>query len=183
MIDVFVRTMAWQNPLRTGLATATEARWKMDPLACVRPLANFPIRLGRAHAERSAESDIYIFTDDDVLPVGRNWIARGLEAMLANPEYAICSTLSLIEGENLAKPPENAGSIYPMHAVGAPMWIRKGILSDLPEMTLNSECGVIDDYVKAKGFKEGLFNCHVTGMRHLHLGHGFSSTPGLDFGA
>ncbi len=59
------------------------------------------------------------------------------------------------------------------------MWIRKGIIQDdLPDFDLNLECGVIDQYVQAKGYKEGLIN----GLRHLHMGHGFSSTPGLDYG-
>ena len=86
--------------------------------------------------------------------------------------------VTLVEGENQAVPPPGAGLIYPMHWVGAPMWIRKGILTDLPGMTLNNECEQIHNYVLAKGFQEGL----ITGLRHLHLGHGFSSTPGLDFG-
>ena len=60
------------------------------------------------------------------------------------------------------------------------MFIRKGILKDdLPEMTLQSESAVLDDYVRKKGFKEGI----ISGLSHNHLGHGFSSTPGLDFGA
>jgi hypothetical protein len=177
-VDVFVRSQLEQNPLRAAFFEATRARWTMDRLAVLRVLRYKGIREGRQFAEEHASGEIYIYSDDDVVVVGHNWIERGLKVMLAHPEYAVASSLSLIEGENLAKPPAGAGDIYDMHAVGAPMWVRKGILTDLPEMTLNNECGKIDDYVKAKGFKEGL----ITGLRHSHLGHGFSSTPGLDFG-
>jgi hypothetical protein len=179
MIDVFIRTTSPdKNALRKAFVDATQARWEMDPLARISWIVNYGILEGRKFAEAHARSEIYLYTDDDCVVVGRNWIARGLAAMRSCPEYAVCSSLSLIEGENLAVPPPDAGKIYPMHAVGAPMWIRRGILTDLPEMTLNSESGVIDEYVKSKGFREGL----ITGLRHQHLGNGFSSTPGLDYG-
>ena len=95
--------------------------------------------------------------------------------MLAHPEYAICSSNSLLEGEAQ----KGQGVIFDCESVGAPMFIRKGILGDdLPEMTLRTECMVLHEYVKRKGFKEGI----LSELRHNHLGHGFSSTPGLDFG-
>jgi hypothetical protein len=178
MIDVFMRTTRNLNPLRRGFLEATIARWCMHPLVQLHSFVDYEIRRARRQAEKDAQSDPYIFTDDDVVIVGKNWIERGVEAMLANPEYAVCSSLSLIEGENQAVAPPGAGAIYPMHWVGAPMWIRKNILTDLPEMTLNNECEMIHNYVLAKGKKEGL----ITGLRHCHMGHGFSSTPGLDFG-
>jgi hypothetical protein len=59
------------------------------------------------------------------------------------------------------------------------MWIRKGILLELPEMDINGECGAIDQLVLTKGYKEGL----ISGIRHNHLGHGFSmSNPDFCFG-
>ena len=182
MIDVFVRVADYNlltpwGRLRQAFWVATQNRWKMEG---VKLIAFEPriITRDRKWAEYTAKTDPYIYTDDDVVIVGKNWIDRGLAAMLAHPEYAVCSSLSLVEGENQAVPPPGAGLIYPMHWVGAPMWIRKGILTDLPGMTLNNECEQIHNYVLAKGFQEGL----ITGLRHLHLGHGFSSTPGLDFG-
>lgn len=152
----------------------TLERWLLEGVKII-PLSDMGIREARKAAEELASSDPYIFTDDDVLIVGKDWVKRGVEAMLANPEYAVCSSLSLIEGENLAT---GTGTIYEMHAVGQPMFIRKGILSDLPEMTLDQECGIIHKYVLDKGFKEGLIN----GLRHNHLGHGFSSNPALHWG-
>ncbi len=173
MLDVFIRTTNVKSSLRTAMLDVTIARWRME--AHIEILRGYGIREGREWAERIAASDPYIFTDDDVLIVGKDWVKRGTEAMLAHPEYAVCSSLSLVEGENLAT---GTGTIYDMHAVGAPMWIRKGILTDLPEMTLDQECGVIHKYVLDKGYKEGLIN----GLRHNHLGHGFSSNPILHWG-
>src|SRR6202158_1349347 len=166
-VDVFIRSSRNLNPLRHALFDATRIRGEMHPLANLHVLLDNGIKAARIVAEGWSKSDPYIFTDDDVLPMGKRFLERGREIMLAHPEFAVCSTLSLIEGENLAK---GSGDIYEARAVGAPMWIRKGILTDLPEMDLNLECGKIDALVYAKGFKEGLFG---NGLRHLHLGHGF----------
>lgn len=128
------------------------------------------IREARLMAENLAMSDPYIFTDDDVLIVGKDWVKRAVNAMLANPVYGACSSLSLVEGENRAN---GEGEIYDMHMVGQPMIIRKGLMAEVPEMDLDNECGVIDSFLRSKGLKEGLVN----GLRHNHLGHGFSGTP------
>ena len=174
MIDVFVRTVSLQSELRLAFRHAAVARWEMEEV-CLRWLCDMGIRQGRQIAEEEATTDPYIVTDDDVLIVGKDWVKRGREAMLGNKEFAVCSSLSLIEGENLAT---GTGTIYDMHAVGAPMWIRKGVLKEFPEMDLNSECGVIHKMVLDLGYREGLIN----GLRHNHLGHGFSSNPALHWG-
>lgn len=161
------------------MRAATTERWKLESVN-VRFLNNWGIQEGRLHAEKEAQSDPYIVTDDDVLIVGKDWVKRAVDALLGSPEYGAVSSLSLIETENLAiAPPDTPkGSIYPMHAVGAPMVIRKGLMKDLPEMDLNSECGVIHKFLLDKGYKEGLVN----GLRHNHMGHGFSSNPALFWG-
>lgn len=178
-IEVFIRTMNYESKFRLALYEATYQRWLMEgEKVRIVTLRDIGIREGRMLAESSARSDPYIYADDDVLPHGKNWIETGTRALLDNPEYAIASTLSLIEGENAYRAPEGV-QIYDVHWVGAPMWIRKGILGpDLPEMTLGSECGVIDTYVRAKGYKEGL----IAGIRHLNMGHGFSTDPNQQWG-
>jgi hypothetical protein len=168
--DVFIRTSRNANPLRAAMYELCRTRWEIDPNVRVCLLRDQPIREGRLFADEWAKSDPYIITDDDVLIVGKDWVKRGLEAMLANPEYGVCSTLSLVEGENEAK---GSGVIYPMHAVGQPMWIRKGLMADLPPFDFTFECQVIQSHIEAKGFKEGIIN----GLRHNHIGHGFSGTP------
>ena len=189
MIDVFVRVQPfYDDPIRYGLWKATKARWEADPDCRLIPLFAGPdIRGVRLEAEQRAESDPYIFTDDDVLVLGHHWVKKATGYLLAHPEYGIVSTLSMIEGENLAKPgyfgnPSEVDSeIYDMFAVGAPMVIRKGICSDLPEMDINSECGKIHEHVLAKGLKEGLLNPALA-LRHNHLGNGFSSNRSMAWG-
>lgn len=174
MIDVFIRTMSNQSTLRDAMHSVTEARWALENVRII-TITDMGIREGRKWAESSSNSDPYIYTDDDVLIVGKDWVARAVSVLLANPEYAVASTLSLVEGENVAT---GTGDMYPMHAVGAPMIIRKGILADLPEMNIDQECGIIHKYILDKGFKEGL----ISGIRHNHMGHGFSSNPVLRWG-
>jgi hypothetical protein len=169
MTDCFIRTSTNYKPLRAEMFDLVARRWSLEPVR-IHVLRNLGILEGRLVAEEKAQSDPYIYTDDDVLIVGREWVKRAVEAMLSLPKYAVCSTLSLIEGENLAK---GEGIIYPMHAVGHPMIIRTGILTGLPHMDLNNECGTIHKYVLDKGYEEGL----ISGLRHNHLGHGFSGSP------
>ena len=186
-LDVFVRVTDAElaDPLRKAMLEVTVARWNLEPVNG-EILHGYPIREGRQFAENSAKSDPYIFTDSDVLIVGKDWVRRGAEAFLPDTAYGAVSTLSLVETENMARPNEMRGAliepnIYPMHWVGAPMWIRKGLLTDLPEMTLGSECGVIHEYLKGKGYDEGLFNPSLK-LRHNHMGHAFSSNPALHWG-
>lgn len=175
VIDVFIRTTPSTNSaLRRAMFSVTKARWNLEPVK-LHIQHGLGIKQGRMLAEQEAESDPYIFTDDDVLIVGRDWVARAVSALKAHPEFGAVSSLSLIEGENLAK---GVGEVYEMHAVGAPMIIRKGFMVNLPEMDLGSECGVIHKFLLEKGYKEGLVN----GLRHNHMGHGFSSNPALFWG-
>lgn len=177
-IDIFVRTMAVQDEVRQAMKYLCTVRWLMEGVQ-ITELEDMDIRAGRLYAEQNAKSDPYIITDDDVLIMGKNWIERATSVLLSHPEYAIASTLSMIEGENMAKPPRLFGpddhgvDIYEMHSVGAPMIIRKGTCRELPPLTLDNECGEIHRMVLDMGKKEGL----ITGIRHMHVGNGFSSNP------
>lgn len=178
-IDVFIRTTRPANTLREAMFQVSMERWRIEPVRVV-VMVNHGVREGRRCAEEQAISDPYIYTDNDVLIVGKDWVKRAVEAILSHPEYRAVSSLSLVEGENLAK---GEGEIYEMHAVGAPMIIRKGTMVDLPEMDLGSECGVIHKMILDRGGKEGLLGSKdPTPLRHLHLGHGFSSNPALHWG-
>lgn len=145
----------------------------MEPVN-LRWIVDMGIREARLYAEKYSCSEIYIFTDDDVLPWGKDWVKTGLERMLRNPEYAACSTMSVIAEEMLNHTPPDT-EIYEVPCVGAPMWIRKGYMADLPEFEFVSECVVIHNHLRIKGKKEGFFN----GLRHVHLGFGFATDPKL----
>ena len=180
-IDVFFRTMTYGDSeldhIRRAMRSLCFNRWDCESVN-MHFVQDKGIREGREIAESQARSDPYIFTDDDCLIVGKDWVKRAVEIVLANPQFKIVSTLSLVETENMARPASDwiESPIYPMHMVGQPMLIRKGTCVNLPDMDLNSECGVLHKLVLDQGFEEGLFHPDLR-IRHNHLGHGFSGTP------
>jgi hypothetical protein len=175
IIDAFVRTQSGKDALRQAFYDATMARLEMEPLN-VRILTDMDYRHARLVAEQLATTDIYLFNDDDCLPHGKNWTETGLKAMLAHPEYGACSTKSLIVNESPFDTKEKECDIFPVPCVGAPMWVRKGIIKDdLPEYLFVSECIEIHNYMKKKGFKQGIIN----GIKHVHIGHGFSTSADI----
>jgi hypothetical protein len=170
VIDLFVRTMSGKDKLRQAFYDATLARWEREPVR-IRLMIDVHYRKARLLAEEQAQSEIYIFTDDDCLAHGKNWTETGLTAMMRHPEYGACSTKSLIVNES---PFNGEGDIFPVPCVGAPMWVRRGIIKDdLPEYLYVSECIELHAYMKKKGFLQGIIN----GIFHVHLGHGFSTDP------
>jgi hypothetical protein len=179
MIDVYVRHVKTEDRVREWMYEVSCARWVAEGVK-IHTVTGGDIGGVRERIEKSAESDPYIVTDDDCLIVGKEWVRRAVGLVLANPTYAIVSTLSLIEGENLAVP-TNGDDIYRMHAVGQPMLIRKGFCRELPEMDLNSECGVLHKMVLDKGYQMGLIHPKHK-IRHNHMGHGFSGNPALRWG-
>ena len=184
LTHVFIRTQSYgSNHLRRSMLETTRERWMLEPVV-IQEVHGTPT-CARHMAEVLAESDPYIFTDDDVLICGKDWVRRALEVFNRHPEYGVVSTLSLVESENLAIPGsisgdngENAMEIYPMHAVGQPMFVRKGISVDMPEFTLDQECFALQRLCEAKGMHTGLFHPNLR-LRHNHMGHGFSSNPVL----
>jgi hypothetical protein len=178
-IDCFIRTMTGINRMRYGMFAATMERWKLDPNARIHFLVDKHYREARFEAEALAKSDPYIFTDDDVLIHGKNWIARGTDILLAHPDYGAASTKSLIVNESPFDTKEKECDIFPVPCVGAPMWMRKGVLEeDLPQYLFVSECIEIHNYMKSKGYKQGIIN----GIFHVHIGHGFSTTEEFVWG-
>jgi hypothetical protein len=178
-IDVFIRTMTGINRMRYGMFAATMERWKLDPNARIHFLVDKHYREARFEAEALAKSDPYLFSDDDVLIHGKNWIEKGTRVMLAHPEYGAASTKSLIVNESPFDTQPEQCDIFEVRCVGAPLWMRKGILQrDLPEYLYVSECIEVDNYMRKKGLKQGIIN----GIFHIHIGHGFSTTPEFIWG-
>lgn len=174
-VDVFLRTMSSKSELRQAFMDATRARWRKENVNLVW-MWDEDIRKARLWAEKNANSEFYIVGDDDLLPWGKNWLERGLAAMADHPFFALASSRSVIteEAGNYAIPV--GVGILPVPAVGAPMWIRKGVIgTDLPEFPFVSECTMLYDYTRKKGFQSGIIN----GLFHLHMGYGFATDPKL----
>ena len=174
-VDLFIRTMSHQTALRISLVEASTARWRMEPVK-IHWLVDMDIRKARLQAEEAATSDIYIFNDDDVLPWGKDWTERGLKAMRNNPEFAACSSRSVVAEERGNYTIPSGVEILEVPCVGAPLWMRKGILKDdLPHYLFVSECVELHNYLRLRGFKEGI----IAGLEHNHLGFGFATNPEL----
>jgi hypothetical protein len=164
------------NKMRVGLRMATFERWDMDPEAHPQFIVDRGIREARLWAEEQATTDPYIFTDDDVLPWGKDWLRRGLTAMQNHPEFAACSSRSVIAEERGNYQIPDGVEIMEVPCVGAPLWMRKGILKDdIREFLFVEECIELHNYLRLRGYKEGI----IAGLEHLHLGYGFATNPSL----
>jgi hypothetical protein len=153
----------------------------------------------KALAESLAKSDVYVVLDDDHLPIGKDWLEKGLRAMKHHPEYGCLSSWS-INGEvpegrtsnlvnrltgEIAKNP--IGTIMDCEApqdwvsvddewcweatcTGTPYFIRKEILGVLPDGPLKSYDTVLSEHIRSKGHTIGF----LREVRHNHLGYGLS---------
>lgn len=188
MIDVFVRVHA-ETALREFLARAVIERAKMLADARVRvlqareqaatwwgvegvsgiALEHFA-RESREAADAFAHSPIYVLIDDDQLPIGRDWLRAGVEALDAHPEFAMLSSWS-VNGE--VKDPGFAGpnhDVFEVESCGTPCFVRKGTFVDLPEGPAARYDTILSAHLKRNGARLGFLR-HV---RHNHLGYGLS---------
>lgn len=194
-IDVFVRVFTdpqggLKGSLRWGMSIATMARWRMqedanltvlsanaliEPLkSCVvMPPENFHIESKR-EAERRATTDIYIVSDDDCLPIGRDFIESGVEALEARPNYGLVGASSICDGmfpAGCARPSER---IYETHSAGGIAFVRRGVIDPekLPDCEEDQVDAVVCAHVQKRGFKVGL----LPQVLFNHLGCGYSVT-------
>lgn len=190
-IDVFFCHIPNTRPearFRDHLARGCLERWRQDPLARVvllqpegtPPLvADVPTASGgpveRFHLARyrvpqaNTSSEWFIVADDDCLPLGRDFIARGLEIARAHPEYGV-----LAASEVVGVPPCNPHElgVVPSHGVG-------GICFVSPRCPrFNFDVASPGDADSAR-FQQvrgaGLQEARLLGVRMNHLGYGFST--------
>jgi hypothetical protein len=212
--DVFVRVFAisdgsLRGDLRWGLTQAVIARWLMQKdinltLLC----AGAIIRIAGAEsvllseekfhmeskrvAEKRSHTPIYVIADDDCLPIGKDFIARGLQAMEIERAYGILGATSISDGHYPAGKP--FGSAYrgddilrqpgmygdefvdPMYTPGGIVFTRKGILraEALPDCEANQVDDTIAREIEKFGFRVGVLHS----VKFNHLGAHFSLTGG-----
>lgn len=207
MIDVFISTCA-TDPIRRRLFQATIERWKCDPLANMKfiltketvvlnPLMFSKLksqtefildksvmqRERRILADREAKSDIYIVTDDDCIPLGLDFIERGVRVMEAHPQHGVLAALN-IRSDTLFK---NGiapycgefidDDVWDCHAVGGIRFCRKGAIKEWPASVsegsydMQHHEGLVNAGFRAGYMRNVLFN---------HLGEGLSTHwPGI----
>lgn len=98
MIDVFFCSCAKpDDKIRMGMRTACWARWELEP--DIRLILVTPELIGasgkefqsehRRYAAENAQSDAYVVAEDDVMPLGKDFVSRGLYVMTQYPDYGV----------------------------------------------------------------------------------------------
>lgn len=122
----------------------------------------------KQYADASAQSPIYVVIDDDHLPIGKDWLSRGVAALAARPEFGMLSSWS-INGEV----PEGASDdpeVFPAHSIGCPYFCRAQSLGELPDGELKSYDQTLSAHVVRNVGKIGF----LRNVRFNHVGFGLS---------
>ena len=195
-VDVFVRVFAisdgsLRGDLRWGLTQATIARWLMQKdinltLLCagaiiriagaesvLLPEEKFHMESKR-EAEKRAHIPIYVIADDDCLPLGADFIRRGVRMLNQREDYGLVSATSICDGLYPSGKSCHVEDIEEAHSVGGIVFCRKGLLSEFNDLGADRVDESIYEETKRLGYKVGV----LTRVRFNHLGCGFSLTGG-----
>jgi len=202
--DVFIRVFS-SSELRLGFAIATVARWRMQQDCRVHviqwadglkynwwighrkgewigewinepelPFATSSLR----QAEELAKSDPYIICNDDNLPYGQDFVSNGLDIMNRYPDYGVISGV-VVNGEG-SEFEMNGPEVKEIHAVGGLVFLRKGLVTNFPQLEDCFWDGERHKQVVEKGFKSG----YSRSLPYLHMGAHFSvANPAFFVGA
>ena len=182
MIDIFVSTLC-NNGIRGSLCEAVRQRFIAEKICdyhIFSPLHGNPSfripaermqRERRIRADELAKSDIYIVADDDCMPIGPDFIARGVAVMEAHPDFAVLAARNCHEKND--EPPYVGryidDDVWEAHAVGGIRFCRKGAVKHWPESV---SAGSYDcqhhEGIVASGMRAGYMR-RVT-MNHLGIG-------------
>ena len=150
-IDCFITT----NFKRPYLLSLTERALYLSGFCPI--LIDKPLLERYFECERLATSDLYILSDDDVIPASRSTLGELIEIMREHPEY---SQLGLswkgISKENPII--RRRGALWELDYVGRLMVIRKGTIKPLDnEFELHKEDGkAMGDIARKQGLKVGI---------------------------
>lgn len=202
MVDVFIRVFP-SSELRLGFAIATIARWRMQKdiklhvIVCVnQPMYHklenvFPLLplVGEVnhpgdpfatsslhYAEMYAKSPIYVICNDDNLPYGQDFVAKGIDIMNRYSDYGVISGVVVNGHEQFNSDRE----VTEIHAVGGLVFLRKGLVTEFPPLEDCFWDGERHKQVIGKGFKSG----YAKDLPYLHMGAHFSvANPDFFVGA
>jgi len=183
-IDVFIR-FAPRNPVRTYIAAAVWARWKLEKdvnlhglwMSGCDILTSCPNHFSVAHAfpekdfcwttreyaAKHAKGEYYILADDDHLILGDEWAKRAIRGV--KPGYGILSARSVVRGEYVDDPNRRGG--------GCPCIIRKGLGIDFSKLYGVKPC-YQDPTIEDELLKNQLMQGYIPGLDYLHAGFGLS---------
>lgn len=129
-IDVWFCTCA-NDPIRNAIAEACWQRWKLERdirLHRITPESIDCTRrqfqgFRRTWAEIHSTNNPYIVCDDDCMPLGPLFVARGLAVFNTHPDVGVMATRNITE-------PRESEEIVDVTTGGGINWMRKGIISD-----------------------------------------------------
>jgi hypothetical protein len=172
-VDVFLRDYA-PTPLRAKIAEVTRYAWNTHPFANLIVIG--PRNPEKYHieakqiAEELAHTPIYVVSDNDVLPIGKDFLSRGVAILEAHPDYGILSATSISDGHYPARVLDSAAEVEQMHSVGGIVFVRKGILTEFNDCRPDEVDDVICSEMNRKGYRTGV----MPSVRFNHLGCGYS---------
>lgn len=166
--------------LRTAMYGVCLARWRMQPDIELHVLKGKGVsyqRQRRIYAESHATSSVYLVADDDCLLLDNPfYVQRILNAMEAYPDFAI---LAAYPDNSSLQPwtPENLEVIRDCTveehvSVGGLYAIRKGLMTEWPEMNGHGYDMIQADYLRSKGYRVGFLK---NGFSINHLGKNYST--------
>jgi hypothetical protein len=135
-------------------------------------------------AARAAESDVFVVIDDDHLPIGDGWLARGVAQMEKRKDYVLLASLS-VNNENppdlilatqrtMGYTPDFDEELLQTWGLGTPYFARRGELPHelfaIPRTTAHTYDPQMSERALAYG-KLGF----MLKVRHNHLGYGHST--------
>lgn len=126
----------------------------------------------RRHADRVCGGGVFVFADDDALPIGRDFLRRGESIIREHPEFGILQARDVtVELSTAAL--EVDGYVSELHAVGGCCFVRKGMFEDLPNCPPHYDDVTVDEHIKKLGFKTGVLRT----VLYNHIGLGYSRMP------
>jgi len=175
--EAVIARLALQTDGRVHVLAARESRPPRRKTATKAFLErdNFQAR-SRIVADSMARSQVYVLIDDDHLPIGKDWIQRGVSTLLQNPDYAMLSAWS-INGE--VRDPGGEGDIFETQSAGTPCFVRKGTFEQVPYGPADSYDSKLSDHLRGTIGRIGF----LRNVRFNHLGCGYSQVVAGHWGA
>jgi hypothetical protein len=188
MTDVFLTTCATpQDPIRWHLFQAVKARWELEPDIQLHIVSNEVEKCEprsfdgwrRRVSEDNAKSDIYLCCDDDCMPMGANFVKRGLSGMRCLPYMPVLGAKlygSDLESAGYSGPVEDpAMRVFKVGSTaGGVNFIRKGVLVDVLPKTKDAPLfdeSSLGNAVRSLGFQTG----YMLDPQVNHLGASIST--------
>lgn len=124
----------------------------------------------RFHAEEMSKSDIYVLADDDILPLQKDFLARGEAILRAHPDFGKICLYTIPDDPKRESGSFQDEDVYQVHGGGGVRFIRKGIVEQWAPIDGREgyDAPHCREFYK-RGFKVGYFK-NLTGL-HIGWGH------------